>query len=228
MHTSRGAPRSAPAVTERMAGQILVSAGALPPLYLPRQRAELGLQRGYARGAAGQAQPDPRVEELRRLLPGRVWRQDAPFRMVGLVHQCWRDLRYRRHPVGPDELPAGLPVPGANASRTLPPMPAPNSPASAGVSTMSVVDRCGGSLPARTVIRSWLEYWPSRLPLRLLVRKEPLTRPWIGGAPFRPTYSAWETTPGSDEIGLFGRVSGMPGRSPGTFTKTSLAAIEIR
>ena len=53
-------------------------------------------------------------------------------------------------------------------------------------------------------------------------------RPWTTGNPFRPTYAAWETTPGSDEISVIGRTTGMPGSFPGTFTNTSLAWIDAR
>ena len=41
-------------------------------------------------------------------------------------------------------------------------------------------------------------------------------------------YAACETTPGSDEISVIGRVAAMPGSWPGTLTKTSLALIDVR
>ena len=110
----------------------------------------------------------------------------------------------------------------------MPPTPVPNIFAMAGVSTTVVVDPAGGSRPASTVIRSWLKYSPSRLPFALLVRKEFSTRPCTTGEQFRPMYAACEITPGSDEISVTGRVAGMPGRLPGTLTKTSLALMAAR
>ncbi len=56
-------------------------------------------------GAPGQAQADPRVEVLSQDLAGGTQWQDAPFRVVELVNERWRDIDDRRHPVGPGELP---------------------------------------------------------------------------------------------------------------------------
>ena len=110
----------------------------------------------------------------------------------------------------------------------MPPTPVPNVFAIPGVSTTAVADSGGGSVPASTVTRSWRKYSPSRLPFTLLSRKESSTLPCTTGRPFRPMYAACETTPGSDEISVTGRVAGMPGSFPGTLTKTSLALMKAR
>jgi hypothetical protein len=56
----------------------------------------------------------------------------------------------------------------------------------AGVSSTVLVDPWGGSRPASTVARSWLKYSPSRLPFKLLTRKELSGLPCTSGTPLRP------------------------------------------
>ena len=46
--------------------------------------------------------------------------------------------------------------------------------------------------------------------------------PWITGAPASPRYGALAVTPGRCEISVNGRVAGIPGSLPGTFTNASL------
>ena len=90
-------------IAERGRAHVAVRRLLLLPLQVRGQRGQLPLQLRNPGRAPGQPQPDPRVEVLRQQLPGRPRRQDGPLRLVGLVHQRGRDLRDRRHPVGPDE-----------------------------------------------------------------------------------------------------------------------------
>ena len=54
------------------------------------------------------------------------------------------------------------------------------------------------------------------------VRNDQRMRPWTTGAPARPRYGALAVTPGRCEISVIGRVAGIPGSLPGTFTNASL------